>query len=304
MRRSLIALLAVVVLAVMAGAVWRYVRAEGPVPELLVSEIEGEVTLVRSGGGEAGGDRATAASAGGAPVAATEGMVLGKSDRLATGDGARAELLLGDDTHIKVGPTSSLQVLSVDEAGVSLELENGALEATVRPESGAVRVGNRGRAVLSTNGAFQVGVRDEVLQVVASSGDIALSGMDQTRLRPGEQATVLDRHAEIGDVPEELLLAVDWPAEARTRAETGQVVGRTSPGATVVVRGTLGEQRVIADREGRFEAMIALAEGENRVVVEAIDVLGRKSDVPGVLVRDTRGPAFQGGVRYERGGDR
>lgn len=299
MRRSLIALLAVVVLAVMAGAVWRYVRAEGPVPELLVSEIEGQVTLVRARPADGAADGAVLP-----PVDATEGMVLGDDDRLATGEGARAELLLGSDTHIKVGPTSSLQVLSVDEAGVSLELENGALEATVRPESGAVRVGNRGRAVLSTNGAFQVGVRDDVLQVVASSGEVSLSGMDQTRLRPGEQATVLDRHAEIGEVPEELLLAVEWPADARTRSETGQVVGHTSPGATVVVRGTLGEQTVRADHEGRFQAMIALAEGENEVVVEAIDLLGRRSDVPGVLVRDTRGPAFQGGVRYERDGGR
>ncbi|MCB9685904.1 MAG: FecR domain-containing protein [Alphaproteobacteria bacterium] len=293
MRRSLIAVLAIVVLVVMAGAVWRYLRAEAPIPQLSISEVHGEVTVAHPSGEGAA-----------PPEVARAGTVLGPDDRLSTAATARAELTLGPETHIRIGPTSSLQVLSVDATGVSLELENGALEATVRPESGAVRVGNRGRAVLSANGSFQVGVRDDVMQVAATSGDVALSGMDQSRLAAGQQVVVIDRHAQVGEVPEELLLAVEWPVEARTRAESGQVVGTTTPGSRVVLRGSFGERTVIADHDGRFEATVALAEGENEVSVESTDVLGHRNEVSGVLVRDTRGPAFSGGVHYDRGGPR
>lgn len=285
MRKAVVALLVVVVVVGMASALWRYLRAEQPRAELRFSEVSGKVRLDRQDG----------------PEAARRGTRLRPEDRVTTGPESRAVLTLGQETHIRLGPESTVQVTGLDDAGVSLELENGALQATVRPDSGAVRVENRGRGVLATNGEFEVGVSDDVLQVSATRGTLSLTGLDETRLEEGTQAVVLDRHAEIGQVPEELLLAVAWPEAGRTRARTTRVTGRTVPRARVLLSGSFGEAIVRADEQGEFSAEVPLGEGDNPVRVEAIDALGNRAEVAGMLqTRDTVGPSFRGGVEYER----
>ena len=176
-------------------------------------------------------------------------------------------------------------------------------------DSGAVRLTNRGRVVLATNGDFAVGVERTdpedgafgVMQINATRGSVSLSGMDATQLQEGEQAVVIDRHAEVGTVPEELLLAVDWPAEARTRAAATTVSGVTLPGALVKLSGTFGERTVKANSEGRFVAELPLEEGDNPIEVSATDILGKAASIEGMLqTRDTRGPSFGAGVDYNR----
>jgi hypothetical protein len=283
MRRVLMGLLTAVVVVAMLTALWRYTRSESPQGQLTISELAGEVHVERPGS---------------EPVVA-EGTELQASDRVGTGALGQAVLSIGRDTHIRVGPNSSLQVLAVDDAGVSLELEGGALQATVRPESGGVRLSNRGREVLATNSEFAMGVTDELLQVSVSRGSLSLSGTNQTRIEEGQQAIVVDRHAEVGPIPEELLLAVDWPQEARTRAEITRVTGTTQPGAKVTLAGTFGTRTVTADAQGVFVAELPLSEGDNPIEVRAVDIFGRKITVEGMLqTRDTRGPSFQGGVEY------
>ncbi len=156
--------------------------------------------------------------------------------------------------------------------------------------------------MLATNGEFEVGVSDDVLQVTAIEGSPALSGMDRTRLEAGQQATVIGRHAEVAPVSEDLLLAVDWPEEAvRTRREITVVTGRTAPGARVLLRGSFGERTVRADADGVFSAEVPLSEGDNPIEVLAVDALGKRTQVAGALqFRDTKGPSFRGGVEYER----
>jgi hypothetical protein len=283
MRRVLIGLLTAVVVVAMLTALWRYTRSESPQGQLTLSELVGEVHVDRPGG----------------EALVAEGAELQASDRVGTGAEGQAVLSIGRDTHIRVGPNSSLQVLAVDDAGVSLELEGGALQATVRPESGGVRLSNRGREVLATNSEFSMGVTDELLQVSVSKGALSLSGTNQTRIEEGQQAIVVDRHAEVGPIPEELLLAVDWPQEARTRAEVTRVTGTTQPGAKVTLSGTFGTRTVTADAQGVFRAELPLSEGDNPIEVRAVDIFGRKITVEGMLqTRDTRGPSFQGGVEY------
>lgn len=272
-------------LAVLAAAgAWWATRVPEP-PALVLVDLDGGVTLTRGGGG---GDLA-------AP-----GAVLAPDDHLTTGIDGRASLRLGDETTITVGPTSSLEIAAVDAAGVTLELEGGALSATVRSDSGAVRVGSRGRSVVATHAVFDVGVDGEVLQVAVSEGDVSLSGTDVTRVGAGQQVWVVDRHGEVGQIPEELLLAVEWPTEARARRESWTVEGTTAPAARVRIRGGQETVEVVADAKGAFRGTIALTEGENQVVVESTDLLGRRTEVPGVLVRDTTGPAFRAGVEYGR----
>ena len=285
MRRVLVTLLALVVLVAMGVALWQYTGEDGATPDLWLAEVAGDVRLERP-------------EAGVAPAA--RGTVLRPQDRITTADDARAVLTLGRDTTVRVGPGSAVQVVGVDETGVSLELEDGALQATVRPESGAVRVGNRGREVVATSGSFEIGVAGDVLQIAATAGSVSLSGVDATRLDAGQQVTVVDRHAEVGEIPEELLLDVAWPEPTRTRAETTLVSGVTFAGAVVRLTGAFGSREVRADLEGRFSAELPLIEGENGVAIEAIDPLGRHTTRRGVLPkRDTRGPSFSGGVRYD-----
>ncbi len=287
MRRGFVGVLATVILVAMVSTVWHYLHIERQHPELTLSEISGEVRLQRPNANQ---------------IEPARGMLLLPSDRLATGARSRAVLTLGRDTHVRMGPTSSIQVVAVDESGVSLELEDGALRATVRPESGAVQIANQGRAVLATRGEFEVGVDEDILQIRTLDGTASLSGLDQTRLETGQQATVIDRHADVGPIPEELLLAIDWPDTAqRTRGPSSILSGTTAPRARVRLSGSFGERLLRADEEGYFEAEIPLQEGPNPVEVEATDALGqRRHRVGSLQIRDTRGPTFRGGVEYDQ----
>jgi ferric-dicitrate binding protein FerR (iron transport regulator) len=278
MRRVVLAVLTLVLAVAVGTAGWKYLAAEDDAPRLIVAEIEGAVNVSR----------------GGAPlVNAARGTVLAPGDQVETGAEARAVLQLSPGTKVRLGPTSSVGVVSVDRDGVELELENGLLQATVRPESGAVRVGSRGRQVVATRGEFQVGVNDEILQVAASSGEVSLAGVEPpVVLGAGEQVTVVDRQARRTPIPAEVVLAVAWPApDHRTRAETQTIEGTTEPGAEVRIEGDFGRRVVHADKAGFFHAEVPLAEGDNRVHIVARDLLGREIDSTGNLpTRDTTGP--------------
>src|SRR5690606_32550816 len=154
--------------------------------------------------------------------------------------------------------------------------------------------------VVATHADFSVGARDGVIQVDAHRGEVALTGVDQGRLVAGEQATLVGAHAEIGPIPEGVLLQVEWPEAATTRADRARVAGTTSPGALVrLVSATGAAVEGRARGDGRFVADVPLVEGVNEVRVGAVDLLGRQADAPGRLPdRDTIGPSFRGGVRY------
>lgn len=284
MRRLVDLVLALVVLLAGLSAWWTYTSDEVRAYRVVLTEIEGDVEIVAQG-------RTLPASA---------GAELTASDRIRTGAHARAVLVIGQHSQVRLGPASSVEVRAVDDDGVRLELEGGALQATVRPSGGAVRIGHRGREVVATHADFSVGARDGVIQVDAHRGEVALTGVDQGRLVAGEQATLVGAHAEIGPIPEGVLLQVEWPEAATTRADRARVAGTTSPGALVrLVSPTGAAVEVRARGDGRFVADVPLVEGVNEVRVEAVDLLGRQADAPGRLPdRDTIGPSFRGGVRY------
>ncbi len=281
MRRVLVALLTVVVAVAVGTAGWRYLKAEVKVERLVLAETEGSVSVARQGGG---------------PGVVAAGTELAPGDQVATGTDGRAVLQLSPGTRIRLGPTSSVGVVSVDQEGVQLELENGQLQATVRPESGAVRIGSRGRQVVSTRGEFQVGVSGEILQVAAASGEVSLAGIDPpVVLGAGEQVTVVDRGANPEPISAAVVLAVAWPEEQRTRSETQRIEGETDPGAEVRIEGDFGRRVVRADREGRFRAEVPLAEGTNAVRIVSVDLLGRETVISAALqTRDTTGPRVRG----------
>lgn len=278
MRRLVLALLALVVALAVGGAAWRYVAAGDPTGRLVITEVRGPVTLTSAG----------------RPAPAGEGDVLDGADQLATGPDGRAVLELGGAV-IRLGPVSSMVVQGVDTDGVRLELQDGQLQATVRPGTAAVRVDSKGREIVATNADFSVGVHEDVLQVATGRGEVRLTGVDPpTVLAEGQLATVVDGSLTREALPTELLLAVEWADERRTRAVTQVLTGSTSPGAEVTIRGSFGKRTVRADKRGRFSAEVPLAEGENPVELTATDVLGRNAEVTGTLaVRDTTGPTLR-----------
>jgi hypothetical protein len=99
-------------------------------------------------------------------------------------------------------------------------------------------------------------------------------------------------------IPEQLLLSVIWPEldrpesvaqAALTGQVAGQVTGRVRPSSRVKVNGV--ETAVQAD--GRFAARVPVAVGENRLDVEAQDILGRKKTVSKVVKRPAPAPALE-----------
>ncbi len=284
MRKWIGWLLGVVVCLAGITAWWMLRPTGGGQHVLVLTEMDGQVSVMGPTG-EA--------------VNAVVGAPLSPEDRVATGGASRAVLGLGRETRIRIGPDSALQVVSVDGDGVRLELEGGALQASVRPDGGAVRIGNGGRSVLATNADFNMEVDDSLLVVGSTRGSLSLSGVDVTRVEEGSVATIVDRSAEIGPVPQELFLNVEWPRVARTRETKTVLAGVTTPGAQVQLEGPWGVRRVRADGSGAFQVELPLSEGANDVRVTALDLFGNQADVQGELqTRDTMGPSFTGGVRY------
>jgi hypothetical protein len=273
-------MLAGLVALVVGVAVWRYVASEPTSGRLVVREVEGALTIRR----------------GVETVHAAAGDVVGAEDHLTTGAAGQALLELTPGTRIRIGASTELTVLQVGAEGVRLALEDGQLQATVRPSAGAVRVASRGREVVSTQGAFRVGVAGDVLAVAAEEGEVVLTGVEPPGLLGvGTQTVAVGDQRTTAPIPEALLLAVEWPEPGRTRAPTERVRGTTAPGASVVAEGSFGRRAVRAGSDGVFTLELPLEEGTNAVTVRAEDLLGGASSVAGELpTRDTTGPSLRG----------
>ena len=285
MRRTVGFVLGLVVVIAALSTVWIYLKGEGAPATLVVHEVEGAVTLTRALGEQ-----------GEVPV----GFELDNGDKLATGADARVVLTLGEETRMRLGPTSSIQVTGVDQTGVQLELEEGKLSATVRPGSGAVRIGNQGREVVAEDATFEVGVFGDAFQAQTTSGALTVVGTDVTRVEEGEQVTAVGRRASVGPVPEELLLEVQWPTRERDTVKKYALQGLSEPGTRIRVTGEgLAPVEAQADEKGVFVALIPLVEGRRAdVVIEATDALGRATTSPPILLpaRDSTGPKVHGVV--------
>lgn len=267
MKRLVAPILAVILLVAGAVAVLEYTSGDAATAKLVVTELEGEVHVV---------------NADGASENVVRGLLLDPHDRVSTGSGSRAVLSLGDTSRIRLGPLSSVQYVGRDDQAITLELEGGAVQATVRPGATALRVGNRGREVLATDGAFEMGLaEDGTLVVEMSDGAAMTSGFDGvSQLSAGDRATVSsDGSAGIEPIPAKLLLTVNPPIERKTREKTAIITGKTTPGATVTVSGGVRAVQHLADRYGNFSVEIALVEGDHTLSVEAVDPLGKTAVV-------------------------
>ncbi|MCO4773826.1 MAG: FecR domain-containing protein [Deltaproteobacteria bacterium] len=283
MRRGVwVLLLALVSLALLA-ALGSGLPTGGGGDELILSEVVGEVTVERLG----------------ESLAPEAGRVLTGSEHIETAEGGRAVLSLGADTRIRVGPAASLEVVQVGPEGVDIELEGGAVQATVRPTSPPVRLGSMGRQVQATDAEFAVAVQGRSMLIESRRGDLMAQGLPGVAAIEEGVRLVVDGEggSEVMPIPEDLLLDVEWPSHKRTRASVTEIRGTTTPGATVEVAGAQGTVQTTADHQGSFVASLELDEGDNNVSVRATDLFGEEVAVDVVLVRDTRGPVFRGGVQ-------
>ncbi len=282
------ALLALIAAAAFA---WRVLGTGDGRPVLRVSETTGEVRLERAAS-EDGPD-------------ALEGAVLQPDDRVATGADGRATLTLGEATTINVRSGTTVDVVDIDAAGVALELDGGALRATIPPEAPSVRVASDGREAEGREGTFEVGVQGDLMQVRSLEGEVRVAGGagDEAILGAGEQALMVGGAAEVGPVPEDLLLSVQWPEEERTREATATIRGTTVPGSQVIGEGRFGRRQARADATGAFVLEVPLEEGANPLEVRAVDALGQEGrERSAGPVRDTRGPTMNGTVVRQAGG--
>jgi hypothetical protein len=239
----------------------------------------------------------------GATTAAEAGDALAPRDRIVAGAGGRAVLSLGAESRVTLEEKSAVRVLSLDQAGVKLELEGGRVQARIRPGAGSLGISADGREVIADDADFTA-VRDAAggaLAIVAERGSVGITGVDgATRVNAGERlVSVPGGSALVAPAAQDLLLQVAWPQAERTREVMVTVQGHTEPGAHVALRANgVAAATVTADPAGSFSKKVALAEGRNEIEIVATSVLGTTTRVTHAFVRDTTAPSVGVEIHY------
>lgn len=270
--RDFLPVLAVAALVLVLGWLgYRAFFAEGAAPELVLTQVEGSVERVRSGSSEP----------------AVVGTSLGADDQLKAGPGATAVLRVGEDGQITMSEESSVRVLGATADGVRLELEDGRIEATVRPGSGALGVVAGEREVVATDGTFGVARTDDAVYVSGRDGSVELVGFgDLERLEAGQSVVAADGEAAVlTDEQRALLLTVAWPDAQPFPVEQVWVEGATNPNASVELQTADGAVATVAGADGVFRAEVPLREGPNPVTLVVVDAMGRTEQTTVELIR-------------------
>lgn len=283
MRWSVVALTVVTMSAVGVLLLW-WLNRPAQAPSLQITEIEGGVSVQRGVQTD--------------PL--REGQLLRAGDRVLTARGARASLRAGDDLELRLDEATTLRVSELRPDAVGVELDEGRLRAQVRRGSASLFVKNRDRSVVMDDGTMRLAVADGVFSAEVEGGSAALTGFGEaSQITAGQRATSLgDGRAALEPIPDRVVLDVAWPAERRTRSDRVEIVGRAAPGARVTLRGEVGEPvELSADDRGRFSGSLPLREGEQPVVVEAVDAFGASITDQVVIEVDTTPPTIRGGSK-------
>jgi hypothetical protein len=249
-----------------------------------------------------GGDVQRVDASGSGRVAAV-GDHLSSRERVVAGQGSRATLALGPEARVTVESGASIRVLGADGAGVQLELEGGKVRASIRGGGRKIGITADGRGASAEDADFDAARgADGTLAIAASRGRVDVSGIEGVADVEAGQRVV----APLGESPlrapvsDDLLLQVSWPESRRLRERQIQVRGKTEPSATVRLGSGARTVVVRADRQGAFEAMVELAEGENLVEVHATSLLGAEAQVDARVTRDSTPPSIGVQIRYSR----
>jgi len=282
--RETLHLLIVALLVLGVGiVVWRVAFVESDSSPLTIALVRGDVELERDGAS--------------APVIA--GALLQDNDRVISGEDGVAVIAVGEESQLTLESSSAMRVVSLDEKSVEVEMEDGRVNAVVRPGGYEVSVLTGDRAVRAIDAEFSAGTRDGAAAVEVSRGSVSLEGFGGlTALQSGERILApADGAPRRAPIPDELLLEVAWPAR-RSRAEAVTLRGETEPGARVSIQSPAGLLSAVADEQGRFEVTVALDAGANPVLVSSEGLLGDTRSAKQSLTRDDEGPTADFEVRY------
>jgi len=275
--RDVLTVLVVAVAVLALGLLgYRLLFGDDPLDPLTIRRVEGEVTHVHDGSRDA----------------AEVGGILLPDDRLLAAEGSRAVLGFGEESQLVVEESSGLRVLGEGAEGIRVELENGRVQATVRPGGPALDVVTGDREVRATEGEFVVARDDETTWVRLDDGQLALTGFGDVTALEGGQSVVASEDGVSSRLDPQLLLEVDWPAGA-TREERVELTGRADPRASVQVLGVAGEPTAIADASGNWSVEVVLKEGDNDLRVLATDPLGRVRESEFQVIRDSTPPTAE-----------
>jgi len=274
MRSHLQTLLAILVVLILGFIGFQVFFGPDNSVKLTLTSVDGEVLRT-----DVNGDSQVAA----------EGSRLFSNDQLTVGTNGHAVISVDEQTQLTLEADSSIRVLAVDTRGIRVELEDGRVQARVRPGSPSLNITNRGRAVTSTDADFTVATDNSgTLVAEASHGSLSLQGFDSlTQVSPGERLNAMSgQGAVLGEITEDLLLEVQWPEEELTRLTDLPIEGKTAPFAMVEIL----NHQVRAGADGHFHLDVSLEEGRNDVQVLAQDVMGNSSNQVMVLTLDTQAP--------------
>jgi hypothetical protein len=307
-KRIAIAFGLVLVLAAAGYLVYRYVfelddtkpaPVEPAAPSPPVESPAAESGLIKVSSVEGKVERSHAGSSW-TPVHSGDNLKLDESIR--TDENGRAILDIGKQATVEMGSSSESSVKEISQEVSRLRLEQGRISTVVHGKGKSVfRVETRGSdAVAETDkGEFSVLSSGKGQVSVAShTGAVRLSARNKSIEVPAGTHSVVRKDlppAPPKPIPASLFLKVGKPRSLIQRERNTTVSGTASPGAVVSINGVQAQ----VDQAGKFNATIPLREGNNRVVVVATDVTGRKKKtaLPKITV-DSQAPKVQSKVRW------
>jgi len=227
------------------------------------------------------------------------GDVLPAGAVLSTDDGS-VWLRSGPSTQVRVDPSTTVRVVAVGEAGLELDLASGRIQATVRGESGALRVGAFGKQVMATHAEFVLAAsEDGHVDLRGISGDTTVSGLRGVHMvSAGETVHGFPSGAAVARATEDLLLDVEWPEP--TIENHVRLQGTSAPGVKVEVVAGSRIEVLRADSSGQFGIDLATSRVDEALEVRVDDGFGNGPSSTGTLPAQ-RDPGVRMGVEY---GDR
>ena len=225
-------------------------------------------------------------------------------EKIAPGSGVRtgpegaAKLAYGEGLAAEVRSGTSLSVDRLDSEVARFVVKEGLVIVDLDEKKQGKRIvqlaAEGSDAILETRGGRVTMLNDGHgnVQAAVTRGDAVLAaGGEQVTLGAGEQSSVASGEAPSAPVkiPSSLLLKVKWPPP-QTAKRRHRISGNATPGSLVRV----GKQIVAADADGRFTAVVDLSEGSNRLIVRAVDVVGRteQNESPAIDL-DTEAPPHE-----------
>ena len=232
-----------------------------------------------------------------------DGESLDANDHVRTGDGGEATLAIASVGTVVLAPRSDFEVGRRTQELMSLQLGRGGLHAEVTQSGGLpLRIAIRGTDTIaeSRGGDFSILTEGQgAVAVAVARGSVDVTAAATTvRVDAGALSVVAPGRAPSSPraIPPSLILKLGRAPRAVTSREI-TVSGRTTPGAIVRLMAA-GETAVTAGPDGRFTARIALVEGRNQVLVEALDPIGRTARDQLPVIVDTRPPDVEAEVRW------